>query len=48
MRENRRLTLRREILVELEDADLLRVVGGEPETWRSCLTYMSCFPTDCT
>lgn len=51
MRNTRTLTLRREVLTELDDNDLSRVAAAEqpmsPNTRFSCLTYISCYPRDC-
>ena len=46
---NRKLALKREVLTELADADLRGLAGGQggTETCASCLTYVSCYITDC-
>jgi hypothetical protein len=47
---NRRLALRREVLSELTDTDLAGVGGAaqsEGSCFGSCLTFVSCYLTDC-
>lgn len=46
----KKLTLRREVLAEIDNADLAHVVAADPtqnQTRISCLTYVSCFPQHC-
>jgi len=44
----RTLSLRREVLRELSDADLNVVAGGTvPQTWYSCLDFLSCNVLQC-
>jgi hypothetical protein len=44
----RTLSLKREVLQELSDADLHVVAGGTvPQTWYSCLDYLSCNVLGC-
>lgn len=50
----RRLTLKREVLQELSNADLVMIGGGAPpeitkvaETMYSCLAYISCHILQC-
>ena len=58
MKSSRKLALRREVLVQLDSRELAAVDGAAPpETRRncppqsgtcySCLTYISCYETDC-
>ena len=59
MKSTRKLALRREILVQLDRSELAAVDGAAPPATRrqcpppesgtcySCLTYISCYETDC-
>ena len=46
---NRKLSLRREVLAELDDSDLRSVAAGETvqDLSFSCLTYVSCGVIGC-
>lgn len=58
MKSHRKLSLKREVLTSLTDADLDAVAGAQPKTLDgctttlntcfSCLTYISCNPAACT
>ena len=44
----RKLTLKRDVLQELSSDELSGVVAGTTkETMYSCMTYISCYITDC-
>ena len=47
MKNTRKLALKREIGVELADAELREIAGGTRQTMFSCLTYISCNPLEC-
>ena len=49
MKANRTLTLKRDVLAELDATDLSRVAAGspDPQTQASCLHYMSCWWYQC-
>ena len=45
-----KLSLRREVLAEIESDELREIVAADPTqgaTRFSCLTYISCNPADC-
>ena len=46
---NRTLKLRREVLSDLADADLVAIAGGATTVFQtlSCYTFVSCNPLDC-
>ncbi len=44
---NRKLSLKRDVLQELTSAELTGVVAGTKDTMYSCMTFISCYITDC-